>query len=149
MYSDYVGVTYNMTHSKFQACITHCRKQHYLGRYTLSVDAAKAYDKGARELKGYGWKVNFKTDDDYEHAKANEIAVNKKKAEDMKMTPLCMKSASKSGEKGEVKEVMKNEGENTSVQEKTHIKSDKKYDQAKSNETSTEMKKKIGINVYE
>ena len=32
MYSDFVGVTYNKIHAKYQACITHYRKQHYLGR---------------------------------------------------------------------------------------------------------------------
>ncbi len=73
MYSDYVGVTYNKTHAKFQACITHYRKQHYLGRYKLAVDAARAYDKSAKLLKGESWKINFKTDEDYEIAKAREI----------------------------------------------------------------------------
>lgn len=57
MYSDFVGVTYNKTHSKYQACITHYRKQHYLGRYKLAVDAALAYDESARLLKGSSWKV--------------------------------------------------------------------------------------------
>jgi len=143
MYSDYVGVTYNMTHSKFQACITHCRKQHYLGRFHLSVDAARAYDKGATELKGYGWKRNFRTDQEYERAKAKEMAANISKE-------VIMKNADsiKSGEKGVVTGVG-NEDENKSVKDKTHLKSDKKYDQAKSNETSAEMKKKIGISVYE
>jgi len=73
MYSDYVGVTYNKTHNKFQACITHYRKQHYLGRYKLAVDAARAYDVSARELKGNGWKINFQTDEEYEKAKEKEI----------------------------------------------------------------------------
>ena len=81
MYSDFVGVTYNKTHAKFQACITHYRKQHYLGRYKLAVDAAKAYDESARLLKGKGWKINFKTEEDYLLAKKKEeeknIAVSK------------------------------------------------------------------------
>ena len=75
MYSDYVGVTYNKTHAKYQACITHYRKQHYLGRYKLAVDAARAYDQSAKLLKGDGWKINFPTDEDYEVAKALEIEV--------------------------------------------------------------------------
>jgi len=73
MYSDFVGVTYNKTHAKYQACITHYRKQHYLGRYKLAVDAALAYDESARLLKGTSWKVNFQTMQDYEKAKAKEL----------------------------------------------------------------------------
>merc|ERR1719491_1423268 len=79
MYSDYVGVTYNKTHAKFQACITHYRKQHYLGRYRLAVDAARAYDKSAKELKGDGWKINFQSDEEYEKAKLKEISDTEKK----------------------------------------------------------------------
>jgi len=79
MYSDYVGVTYNKTHAKFQACITHYRKQHYLGRYKLSVDAARAYDKSAKELKGDGWKINFQNDAEFEKARNKEIDDNEKK----------------------------------------------------------------------
>lgn len=73
MYSDFVGVTYNKTHAKFQACITHYRKQHYLGRYKLAVDAAKAYDQSAKLLKGEGWKINFTLDEEYERAKEKEL----------------------------------------------------------------------------
>ena len=73
LYSDYVGVTYNKTHAKYQACITHYRKQHYLGRYRLAVDAARAYDESAKLLKGSGWKVNFGSPEEYERAKAKEI----------------------------------------------------------------------------
>ncbi len=73
MYSDYVGVTYNKTHAKFQACITHYRKQHYLGRYKLAVDAAKAYDQSAKLLKGDGWKINFQSEKEYELAKDKEL----------------------------------------------------------------------------
>lgn len=75
MYSDFVGVTYNKTHAKYQACITHYRKQHYLGRYKLAVDAARAYDQSAKLLKGEGWKINFQADEDYEAAKAKEVAI--------------------------------------------------------------------------
>lgn len=73
MYSDYVGVTYNKTHQKYQACITHYRKQHYLGRYRLAVDAARAYDESAKLLKGSGWKINFGSVEEYEIAKKNEL----------------------------------------------------------------------------
>lgn len=73
LYSDYVGVTYNKTHAKYQACITHYRKQHYLGRYRLAVDAARAYDESAKLLKGSGWKINFGSAEEYERAKAKEI----------------------------------------------------------------------------
>jgi hypothetical protein len=73
MYSDFVGVTYNKTHAKFQACITHYRKQHYLGRYKLACDAAKAYDQSAKLLKGNGWKINFQKEEEYRIAKEKEF----------------------------------------------------------------------------
>jgi AP2 domain. len=73
MYSDFVGVTYNKTHAKFQACITHYRKQHYLGRYKLACDAAKAYDQSAKMLKGDAWKINFQSEEEYEAAREREL----------------------------------------------------------------------------
>lgn len=73
MYSDFVGVTYNLTHAKYQACITHYRKQYYLGRYKLAVDAALAYDESAKLLKGPNWKINFPTKEAYEEARKEEI----------------------------------------------------------------------------
>ncbi len=85
MYSDFVGVTYNKTHAKYQACITHYRKQHYLGRYKLAVDAARAYDQSAKLLKGDGWKINFKTDEDYEVAKAKEIEMIERRRQEAEM----------------------------------------------------------------
>ena len=84
MYSNYTGVTYNKTHAKYQACITHYRKQHYLGRYKLAVDAARAYDESAKLLKGSGWKINFGTIEDYELAKKEELEhlMEKERAEE-------------------------------------------------------------------
>jgi hypothetical protein len=73
MYSDFVGVTYNKAHAKYQACITHYRKQHYLGRYKLAVDAALAYDESAKLLKGPNWKINFPTREAYEQARMEEM----------------------------------------------------------------------------
>jgi hypothetical protein len=73
MYSDFVGVTYNKTHAKFQACITHYRKQHYLGRYKLACDAAKAYDQSAKMLKGDTWKINFQSEEEYQAAREREL----------------------------------------------------------------------------
>ena len=82
MYSDFVGVTYNKTHAKFQACITHYRKQYYLGRYKLASDAAKAYDQSAKMLKGEGWKINFSVDEEYLTAREKEMKlVEEKKLE--------------------------------------------------------------------
>ena len=73
MYSNFVGVTYNKTHAKYQSCITHYRKQHYLGRYKLACDAALAYDESAKLLKGKAWKVNFPTRQAYEQERVKEI----------------------------------------------------------------------------
>ena len=72
MYSDYVGVTFNKTHNKYQACITHFRRQHYLGRYRLASDAAKAYDDSAKKLKGPDWKTNFCSEEEYQNARLKE-----------------------------------------------------------------------------
>mmetsp|Transcript_17108 Transcript_17108/g.32369 ORF Transcript_17108/g.32369 Transcript_17108/m.32369 type:complete len:976 (-) Transcript_17108:71-2998(-) len=74
MYSDFVGVTYNKTHAKFQACITHYRKQHYLGRYKLACDAARAYDQSAKMLKGDSWKINFQSEEEYLAARERELS---------------------------------------------------------------------------
>ena len=84
MYSNYIGVTYNKTHAKYQACITHYRKQHYLGRYKLAVDAARAYDESAKLLKGSGWRINFGTIEEYELAKKQELEhiTSKERAEE-------------------------------------------------------------------
>jgi len=84
MYSNYTGVTYNKTHAKYQACITHYRKQHYLGRYKLAVDAARAYDESAKLLKGSGWKINFGAIEEYELAKKQELEhlTSKERAEE-------------------------------------------------------------------
>lgn len=73
MYSDYVGVTYNKTHAKYQSCITHYRKQHYLGRYKLACDAARSYDQAAVLLKGDSWKINFDSNEEYNTAREKEI----------------------------------------------------------------------------
>jgi len=87
MYSDFVGVTYNKTHAKFQACITHYRKQHYLGRFKLACDAAKAYDQSARILKGEGWKINFYSASDYETARDKEFKIVEEKKLESGMDP--------------------------------------------------------------
>ena len=59
----------------YQACITHYRRQHYLGRYQLAVDAALAYEESAGVLMGAGWKVNFRSRGEYKDARAREIGV--------------------------------------------------------------------------
>lgn len=127
MYSDYVGVTYNKTHAKYQACITHYRKQHYLGRYKLAVDAARAYDNSARELKGKGWKTNFKSEDEYlaakkieeENQKKNgvahfdEIRVNAEKIKKENEGCCCTSSSSSTAIVSPVQKVDKNNGIST------------------------------------
>lgn len=112
MYSDFVGVTYNKTHAKYQACITHYRKQHYLGRYKLAVDAALAYDESARLLKGSSWKVNFQKRQDYEEAKQRELeSVGKMGAADVagSLAAVALKIqeiASNVGQKGTFQKIL-------------------------------------------
>ncbi len=61
----------------YQVCITHYRRQHYLGRYRLPVNAALVYEESARVLKGEGWKVNFRSRGEYKDARAREIGVGR------------------------------------------------------------------------
>ena len=84
LYSNYTGVTYSKSHTKYQACVTHHCKQHHLGRYELAVDAARAYDESAKLLKGHAWKLNFGTVEEYELAKKRELEhlMSKERAEE-------------------------------------------------------------------
>ena len=93
MYSDFVGVTYNKTHAKFQACITHYRKQHYLGRFKLASDAAKAYDQSARILKGAGWKINFDSIAHYQSAREKEFKIVEEKKMGTGMDPETLRKS--------------------------------------------------------
>lgn len=62
----FIGVSYDERNKKkFWARISHQKKMHFLGRYELAVDAAKAYDECARDLKGDGWRVNFARPEEY------------------------------------------------------------------------------------
>jgi len=74
IYSSYRGVTRRKPSNKFSAFIGHRSKTKYLGSFELSADAARAYDKAAEELKGPHWSKNFQTDDEYEKARALELA---------------------------------------------------------------------------
>ena len=49
-------------------------KQHDLGKFQLTVDAVRAYDKRPTDLKGEKCGINFKNDVMHETAKAKEIA---------------------------------------------------------------------------
>lgn len=59
----YVGVCWNRFRNKWQAQIGHCGKYYYLGRFDMPEEAARAYDKKAKELKGEFANLNFKEDD--------------------------------------------------------------------------------------
>ena len=39
----------------------------------LACDAAKAYDQSSKILKGEGWKISFRANDEYLMARDNEI----------------------------------------------------------------------------
>lgn len=58
--STYKGVGYNKKNKKWTAHITRDRKVYSLGSYDLEIDAAKAYDKKAKELFGKFVAPNFK-----------------------------------------------------------------------------------------
>ena len=57
--SKFVGVYYDRARSKWLAEITFQRKKIYLGRFDKEVEAARAYDRKARELYGEGARVNL------------------------------------------------------------------------------------------
>lgn len=57
--SGYKGVSWNKEMGKWQAQIGKDRRLRYLGRFSDKIEAAKAYDKAAKELFGeFAW-LNF------------------------------------------------------------------------------------------
>jgi hypothetical protein len=71
--SDYIGVYYNATKKKFTGSTRKGKTKCHLGSYHLEVDAALAYDTGARALLGLDSDLNFATKADYESARAIEL----------------------------------------------------------------------------
>lgn len=57
--SGYYGVSWNGATNKWQAQITAEGKNHYLGVFVDKIEAAKAYDKCAREVHGEFATLNF------------------------------------------------------------------------------------------
>ena len=57
--SRYKGVSWHKQTKKWRAAIMLHRKQHHLGCFVDEIDAAKAYDKAARELFGEFALCNF------------------------------------------------------------------------------------------
>ena len=57
--SKFKGVSLNKINNKWQAQIKHNRKSMWIGQYEKETEAAKAYDKKARELFGDFAHLNF------------------------------------------------------------------------------------------
>lgn len=57
--SGYKGVTYNKEHNKYSARICVNYKSKFLGYYSCPIEAARAYDKAAREHFGRFAILNF------------------------------------------------------------------------------------------
>jgi hypothetical protein len=57
--SGYKGVSYNKQHNKYEAYIRVNYKKKYLGIYTCPIEAARAYDRAAREHFGKYAVLNF------------------------------------------------------------------------------------------
>ncbi len=68
--SKYKGVYWHKQHKKYRASICHNKKRLHLGYFKDEIDAAKAYDKKARELFGEFAYLNFPEDYD---SKQNSI----------------------------------------------------------------------------
>lgn len=60
--SKYKGVCFNSTRGKWTASARLNHKTHWFGNYENEVDAARAYDAGARELHGEFVYLNFPDD---------------------------------------------------------------------------------------
>ena len=58
-HNPYIGVFRNSTNSSWVAVIRHNKSPIYLGSFSDSIDAAKAYDKQAKKLRGKFAKLNF------------------------------------------------------------------------------------------
>ena len=59
--SKYHGVTFNKKQNKYRACLVYNKKQLYLGFFTDELEAAKAYNKKAKELNdehNTSYKIN-------------------------------------------------------------------------------------------
>ncbi|SHF60569.1 AP2 domain-containing protein [Desulforamulus putei DSM 12395] len=57
--SKYVGVSWSKKRNLWTAQISHTRKVNVLGRFLNEIDAARAYDKKAKELYGEHAKLNL------------------------------------------------------------------------------------------
>lgn len=57
--SGYKGVSFNKRGNKFEVYITRFKKRYSLGRFSDPIEAAKAYDKKAKELFGEFAYLNF------------------------------------------------------------------------------------------
>ena len=60
--SRYKGVHFHKKLKKFQSAIHHNKKLYHLGSFKNEIDAAKAYDKKAKELHGQFAFLNFPND---------------------------------------------------------------------------------------
>ena len=63
--SKYKGVTFDKNRNRFAAYIKHNKKAYFLGRFKDETDAAKAYDKKAKELFGQFAYLNFPENYDF------------------------------------------------------------------------------------
>lgn len=61
--SGFKGVTWHRQMGKWQAAIKHKNKSYHLGLFDLATDAARAYDRKARELFGEFARTNFAIDE--------------------------------------------------------------------------------------
>ena len=74
--SGYRGVTRDKRSGRWQAEIRHNKKRESLGMYDNPVEAAKAYDRKAREIHGEDWySLNF--DKSVDISESKKITVNK------------------------------------------------------------------------
>ena len=61
--SPYIGVCWNREVRKWKSEIMHHHREYVLGYFDDPVDAAKAYDRKSRELRGPNARVNFPTEE--------------------------------------------------------------------------------------
>ena len=62
MYSIYKGVHWHKCHRKWLARITFEKRTIHLGYFPSEIEAAKAYDRGAKKYHGQFANLNFPSD---------------------------------------------------------------------------------------
>lgn len=62
--SQYKGVSFSKSRGRWVSSVNKCGQNYFIGRFLCEIEAAKAYDKKAKELFGEYAYTNFKENDE-------------------------------------------------------------------------------------